>query len=80
MSALLLDVSGLETKAVMLALWQAASLRFFCLMTQQALDLDLLVPTAWHNPGQAQGIVPVALVDLQRKPRLGITGIDADHW
>ena len=31
------------------------------------------------DPGQAHGIVAVALVDLQRERRLGMTGIDADH-
>ncbi len=48
-------------------------------MTREPLDLDLLVPTALHDPGQAHGIVAVALVDLHRQRRLGMTGIDADH-
>jgi hypothetical protein len=49
------------------------------LMTRQALDLDFLVPTALHDPGQSHGIVAVALVDLHRERRLGMTGIDANH-
>src|SRR5262245_61024034 len=48
-------------------------------MASQALDLDLLVPTALHDPSQAEGIVAVALIDLQRQGRLSMTGIDADH-
>ena len=48
-------------------------------MTRQALDPDLLVPTTLHDPSQTHGIVPVALIDLQRERRLGMTGIDADH-
>ncbi len=39
------------------------------LMTREPLDLDFLVPTALHDPGQAHGIVAVALVDLQRQRR-----------
>ncbi len=49
------------------------------LMTRHTLDLDLLVPTALHDPGQARGIVAVALVNLHRQRRLGVAGIDADH-
>ena len=49
------------------------------LMTREPLDLNFLVPTALHDPGQADGIVAVALVDLHRQCRLGMTGIDADH-
>ena len=49
------------------------------LMTGQALDLDLLVPTALHDPRQADGVVAVGLVDLQRQRRLGVARIDADH-
>ena len=48
-------------------------------MTRQALDPDLLVPTTLHDPRQTHGIVPVALVDLQRERCLGMTSIDADH-
>lgn len=36
------------------------------LVTGQALDPDLLVPTRLHDPGQAQGIVPIGLVYLHR--------------
>ncbi len=39
------------------------------LVTREALDLDFLVPTTLHDPGQAHGIVAVVLVDPQRQRR-----------
>ena len=48
-------------------------------MARHALDLDFFVPTALHDPRQAHGIVAVALIDLHRQRRLGVTGINADH-
>ncbi len=36
------------------------------LMTREPLDLDLLVPTALHDPRDPGGIVTIALVDLHR--------------
>jgi hypothetical protein len=49
------------------------------LMAGHALDLDLLIPAALHDPGQPDGIVAVILIDLHRQRRLGVTGIDANH-
>jgi hypothetical protein len=49
------------------------------LMTHHALDLDLLVPTTLHDPGQTHGVVTVALVEPHRQRRLGVPRIDADH-
>ena len=48
-------------------------------MTRQALDLNLLVSTALHDPRQAHRVIRVAFVDLHRQRCLGVTCIDAEH-
>ncbi len=48
-------------------------------MARHALDLDLPVPTALHDPRQTRGVVAVAFVYLHRQRRRGVTSLDADH-
>ena len=47
-------------------------------MTVEIFDAHLLVPAALHDAGNADGIVAIALVDLQLQGRFGMTRIDAD--
>ena len=44
----------------------------------EVFDAHLLVPSALHDPGDAHGVVAVALVDLQLQSSLGMPRIDAD--
>src|SRR5262245_46237808 len=43
----------------------------------EVFDTHLLVPSALHDPGDAHGVVAVALVDLHLQSSLGMPRIDA---